>query len=153
MKTLEQLLADIPALTPLSDEHRATIAGCAVNQAWSPGEYLFREGDAATTFYVIRSGGVALETFVPGRGPITIETLHEGDLLGWSWLFPPYRVTFDARALDTTHTLAFDGVCLRGKCDSDPVLGYALMHLFAGVMMDRLAQTRLRLLDVYGRSP
>jgi len=151
MRTIEDLVAGTPSLASLPAEHRATIAGCAGNRAWTAGEYIFKEGDAATTFYVIRAGAVAIETFVPGRGQMTIETLHEGELLGWSWLFPPYRMAFDARALETTHTLAFDGVCLRGKCDADPALGYDLMKLFAAVFLDRLQQTRLRLLDIYGR--
>ena len=93
---------------------------------------------------------MAIETFVPRRGAVVIETLHEGDLLGWSWLFPPYRNAFDARAITTTHTISFDGACLRGKADADPALGYALMKLFSAVMLERLQETRVRLLDLYG---
>jgi CRP/FNR family transcriptional regulator, cyclic AMP receptor protein len=148
--TIEDLLGAIPALTALAPEHRATIAGCAHNEVFEAGAQILREGTPADTFFVIREGAVALETFVPRRGAITIETLHEGELLGWSWLFPPYRVAFDARALVTTHAIAFDGACLRGKCDADPALGYDLLRLFAAVMVDRLQETRLRLLDVYG---
>ena len=151
MRTIEDLLGDVPALAALSPEHRATLAGCARNHVYAAGEYIFKEGDPATTFHAIREGAVALETFAPQRGPITIETLHDGDLLGWSWLLAPYRVAFDARALDTTHVMAFDGVCLRGKFDTDPALGYDLLRLFAAVIVDRLQQTRLRLLDVYGK--
>ena len=63
------------------------------------GQLLFREGDPADTFYLVRHGSVALETFVPARGPVMIETLEAGEVVGWSWLFPPYRWHFDARAL------------------------------------------------------
>ena len=91
-----------------------------------------REGEPADAFYVIREGAVALETDVPGRGAVTLETLHDGDLLGWSWLVPPYRTAFDARALGTTHAIAFDGACLRGKCEADPALGYDLLKLLRG---------------------
>ena len=150
MKTIEDLLADVPALAALPPEHRATIAGCAHNEVFKAGAPILREGDAANTFYVIREGSVAIETFVPRRGPVMIETLHEGDLLGWSWLFPPYRNAFDARALATTHALSFDGACLRGKCDTDPALGYDVMKLFAAVIIERLQETRVRLLDLYG---
>ena len=109
-----------------------------------------REGDPADAFFVIREGAVALETVVPGRGAVTIETLHDGDLLGWSWLVPPYRTAFDARALGTAHLLALDGSCLRERCERDPALGYDLLKLLATVFTARLQDTRLRLLDLYG---
>ena len=150
MKTIEDLLADVPELSALAPEHRATIAGCAHNEVFEREARILREGDPADTFYVIREGAVAIETFVPRRGPVMIETVHEGDLLGWSWLFPPYRNAFDARALATTHAISFDGACLRGKCDADPGLGYDLMKVFAAVIIERLQGTRLRLLDLYG---
>ena len=114
------------------------------------GEYLMREGDSADAFYVVRSGAVALQTSVPQRGALTIETLQQGDLIGWSWLFPPYTTAFDARALEATHTLVFDGACLRAKFDADPALGYALLRLFARVVVQRLQNARFQLLDVYG---
>jgi CRP-like cAMP-binding protein len=126
------------------------IAGCATNRIFRPGDQLLSEGEHADTFFVIRRGDVAVETHVPHRGALTLETLHDGDVLGWSWLFPPYRLVFDARAVDTVHTLAFDGRCLREKCDADHELGYDLMKRFAGVMVERLTATRLQLMDVYG---
>lgn len=153
MRQIDELLLEIPALADLSPEHRATIAGCAVNHVFSAGEQILREGEPAGTFYVIREGAVALETFVPRHGPVTIETLHEGELLGWSWLVPPYRNAFDARSLGTTHAIAFDGACLRGKFDADPALGYELFKVFAAVIVERLQETRVRLLDLYGREP
>src|SRR5512144_1223367 len=108
----------------MSPDHLELIAGCAQNRAFEDGSYLLREGDAADTFYVIRYGRVALETHVPQRGALTIETIDDGDLLGWSWLVPPFRVDFDGRAIGNVHTVAFDAVCLRGKADADPALGY-----------------------------
>ena len=150
MRTIDQLLDDVPALAGLSAEHRELIAGCAVNATFATGEYLMREGEPADRFFVLRRGAVALETFVPPRGPVTIETLHAGDLLGWSWLVPPYRTAFDARALEAVGALAFDGVCLRGKCSEDPVVGRALLERFTAVIVERLQATRMRLLDLYG---
>ena len=152
MQTIAELLTDVPALAALSPEHRDTIAGCARNRVFRDGEEVMRAGEPADTFHVIRQGAVALETFVPQGGPVIVETLHDGELLGWSWLVPPYRVAFDCRAVGTTHTFEFDGACLRGKCDADPALGYDLLKLVAGVMLERLQGTRLRLLDVYGRT-
>jgi CRP/FNR family transcriptional regulator, cyclic AMP receptor protein len=153
VRTLDELLADVPALAGLAAEQRELIAGCAKNVTFASGDYLMREGEPADTFFVIRHGAVAIETFVPARGPVTIETLHADDLLGWSWLVPPYRTAFDVRALETVRAMSFDGVCLRGKCVEDPVLGQALLERFTAVIVERLQATRLRLLDMYGDSP
>ena len=150
MRMIDELLGEVPSLRVLSREHLETIAGCAGNQVFRPGESIMREGEDADAFHVIRHGSVALETAVPGRGAVTVETLHDGDVLGWSWLVPPYRTAFDARSLGTTHLISLDGGCLRGKCDADPSLGYALLKLLAGVFTERLRDTRLRLLDLYG---
>jgi CRP-like cAMP-binding protein len=140
----------VPAFGGLDPQALELIAGCGSNVRFAADEVIWREGDPADTFYVLRHGSVALETFVPARGPVTIETLDPGELLGWSWLFPPYRVQFDARALTAVRATAFDGACLRGKCESDRALGYELMSRFARVVIERLQWTRLRLLDVYG---
>jgi CRP/FNR family cyclic AMP-dependent transcriptional regulator len=151
MQTVEELLGEAPALRALAPEHRDVMAGCTRNRVFADGEWIMREGDPSDAFYVIRSGSVALETRVPARGSVTIETLHDGDLLGWSWLVPPYRTAFDARSVGLTHTLAIDGACLRGKCEADPALGYDLLKLVASVFVERLRDTRLRLLDLYGK--
>ena len=152
MKGVADLLAEVPTLVGISDEHRELIAGCGQNVVVEAGEYVFREGDPANTFYALRRGSVALELALPAGSPLVIETLQAGDVLGWSWLFPPYRVRYDARATNEVHALAFDGACLRGKCDADHDLGYELMRRFAEVITARLQSTRLRLLDVYGPS-
>ncbi len=150
MKTLDELVAESPIFAGLSPENLELIAGCAVNTGFKAGEYLFRENDPADSFYLVRHGRVTLEMFVPGRGSVTIDTVEEGDVVGWSWLFPPYRWHFDARALDLVRAVAFDGACLRGKCAEDHSLGYELMKRFGQVMTERLQATRIRLLDVYG---
>jgi CRP-like cAMP-binding protein len=150
VQQLAEVLTTVPFFDGLGPEALETIAGCAQNVHFDAGEQLFREGDPADTFYVVRHGSVALETFVPARGALTIETIESGEVIGWSWLFEPYRWHFDARALTTVRATAFDGACLRGKCDADPALGYVLMSRFAQVLIERLQWTRLRLLDLYG---
>ncbi len=150
MRTVEELLHDIPLFQGMSDEALELMAGCASNVRFADGDWLFREGDQADTFYVVRHGNVSLEMFVPPRGSVAIDTVDPGDVVGWSWLFPPYRWHFDARAVGVVRATAFDGACLRGKCDDDPALGYDLMRRFAQVTIERLQGTRLRLLDVYG---
>ncbi len=99
---------------------------------------------------MLRRGKVAIEIDTPRKGPLVIETIGAGDILGVSWLLPPYRWAFDARAVEPTGAIALDAHCLRGKCDGDPVLGYELFKRFAGLIRDRLTATRLRALDLYG---
>ena len=152
MRTVDQLLAEAPAFEGMSPEHLELIAGCGRNEVYEVGAYLLREGDPADRFYVLRRGHVAMEIFAPQRGAITVETIGPGDLLGWSWLVPPFRANLDARAVEETHALSFDAACLRGKCDEDPVLGYELMRRFIPVIAERLQATRVRLLDLYGHA-
>jgi CRP-like cAMP-binding protein len=140
----------MPFFGSLDPEWLALLAGCAGNVHFDAGQQLFREGDRADTFYIVRQGSVALETFVPARGPVLIETVEDGEVIGWSWLFAPYRWHLDARALTAVRATGFDGACLRQKCEDDPALGYELMSRFAQVLIERLQWTRLRLLDVYG---
>ena len=149
-RSLESVLADAPFFSGLDEGRLALLAGCAGNVHFAAGESLFREGDPADTFYVVRHGSVALETFVPARGPVLIETIDAGEVIGWSWLFAPYRWHFDARALTVVRATGFDGTCLRQKCEDDPELGYDLMGRFAQVLIERMQWMRLRLLDVYG---
>jgi CRP/FNR family cyclic AMP-dependent transcriptional regulator len=150
MRGLDAIVLDAPVFAGLPPDQAAELAGCAQTDGWDEGEMLFREGDPADTFYVVRRGRVALELFVPSRGALTIETIEAGEVVGWSWLFPPYRWHFDGRAVGAVRAVAVDGACLRGKCDEDPALGYDLMRRFSQVMLERLQATRLRLADVYG---
>jgi CRP-like cAMP-binding protein len=117
---------------------------------FNAGETIFREGEDADKFYLIRQGKVALETAVPQRGSVIIQTLGEGEVLGWSWLVAPYRWRFDARATELTRAIALDGKCLRGRSEEDHDLGYELMKRAAQIMEQRLQAARLQLLDVYG---
>ena len=93
---------------------------------------------------------MAVEVFVPNKGPVTIETIEGGEMLGWSWLFPPYKARFDARALNAVRALSLDGACLRTKCEKDPTLGYELTKRFTRLVVSRLEATRMQLLDLYG---
>jgi CRP-like cAMP-binding protein len=150
MRTIDTLLREVPVFEGLKPAQLKLIAGCASNVQFQEGDVLFREGEPADTFFVIRHGSVALEMYHPPRGAVLIETIEAGEILGWSWLFPPYRWHFDARALSPVRATAFDGACLRGKCTDDPAFGYELMSRFAQTLIERLQWTRLRLLDVYG---
>lgn len=151
-QTLEPILAQHPFFQALDPRHLGIIVGCASNVRFDAGAYIFHEGQEANQFYIIRHGKVALELFTPTRGGLTIQTLGAGDVLGWSWLFPPYCWRFDARVLELTRAIALDGKCLRAKCDEDHSLGYDMVKRFAQVIIERLQASRLQLLDLYGKS-
>lgn len=151
MRRLEELIEDVPMFAGLEPAQLQLIAGCGSNRHAESGALLLREGDAADTFFLIRQGMVALEVHAPGRGPLRIETLGAGEVIGWSWLFAPYRWQLDARVVEPCSLVAFDAACLRGKVELDHELGYQLMARFAANLVDRLQATRFQLLDVYGR--
>ena len=150
MQSLEPYLAEHPFLKGLEPNHLKILVGCASNVRFDVGQFILREGEEANNFYIIRHGKVAIELFAAERGAITIQTIGEGEILGWSWLIPPYRWRFDARAVDLTRAIALDGKCLRTKCEQDHNLGYELLKRFAHVIALRLEATRLQLSDVYG---
>jgi CRP/FNR family transcriptional regulator, cyclic AMP receptor protein len=149
VKTLEPLLAAHPFLAGLEPRAVSVLVGCASNVVFPPGDLLFKEGDPANRFYILREGDAAVELHVPGRGTMTIATVTEGEILGWSWLIPPHRCAFTVRAVTRVRAIAFDAACLRGKCEEDHDLGYELLKRFAAVMADRLQAARLQLLDLY----
>ncbi len=151
-QTLEPLLRGHKFFAGLDQADLALLVQCASNAVFPADSFLFREGDPAQTFYLIRDGKVALELAAPGRGALVVQTLGEGDVAGFSWLIEPHRWEFDGRAIDRVRAVRIDGACLRRKCEDDPRLGYELMRRFAGLTAERLQATRLQLLDVYGHA-
>ena len=152
METLERLLREHEFFRGLAPEYVTLLAGCATNVRFPAGAFLFEEGEPADRFFLVRHGRVGIEVAAPGRGPIVVQTVGPGEIVGFSWLFEPHRWEFDARAVEATTAVALDGVCLRGKCEEDLVLGFDLMQRFARVVIQRLQNTRLQLLDVYGHA-
>ena len=150
METLERLLLAHPFLAGIDPAVGRVLVGCARNLRFAPGAYLFREGEPADEFYLIREGTIALELHVPARAPIVIATLGAGDVAGASWLVAPYRWGFDARATSELRAFGIDARCLRDKCEADHHLGYELMRRLLPVMVDRMQAARRQMLDVYG---
>jgi CRP-like cAMP-binding protein len=148
-QTIRELLAAQPVLAGLEPGDLDLMAGCGRLAVMEPGAPLAREGDPAAQFFVVRAGRVALEIDSP-TGPLVVETLEAGDIVGWSWIFPPYRWVFDADVVERARLVVIDAACVRQKCDADPEFGYRVMKRFAQVVAQRLAATRLRLLDLYG---
>jgi CRP/FNR family transcriptional regulator, cyclic AMP receptor protein len=149
MEDLKRYLAEHPFLSGMSPQHLELMVGCASNVKFEAGQYLDTAGELANHFYILRAGKVAIEMNHPAKGPITIQTVGEGDVVGWSFLFPPYAAHFDSRAVVLTRAIALDGACLRRKVEEDHELGYELYKRFAQIMEQRLENTRMQLLDLY----
>jgi CRP/FNR family transcriptional regulator, cyclic AMP receptor protein len=147
---LERIVRDHAFFAGLDEEFSRLVSGCAKNVRFDAGQYLFHEGEPADVFYLLRHGRVALEITAPERGPVTFQTAVAGEIVGVSWLIPPYRWTYDAKALELVRAIAMDATCLRQKCDDDHHLGYEMMKRFVPVLVERLQATRLQILDVYG---
>jgi CRP-like cAMP-binding protein len=149
---LDRLLKEHPFFQDMDPEVCKIIAGCAANERFNAGDYIFREGGAADKFFFIRHGSVAVEVHVPGREPIIVETLQAGEILGWSWLIPPYKWRADARALQLVRVISLDAKCLREKYESDHSLGFELFRRFVPIIARRIEVGRLQLIDMYGKS-
>jgi CRP/FNR family cyclic AMP-dependent transcriptional regulator len=145
-KDVAEIIAEHPFLKGLSSHQFRILSDCAMFMKFEPGEIIFREGDPANRFYLIQKGKVMLESNASGGGRIPVQTVEAGEVLGWSWLFPPYYWHFDARAVEPTEALFFYGTPLREECENDHDLGYELVKRMAEVMMKRLQATRRQLL-------
>jgi len=150
MEGLERIVKEHPFFAGVDEAFCKLVCGCAKNVRFEAGQYLFHEGDAAEWFYLLRHGRVALQLTAPGRGAVTFQTVGEGEIVGVSWLIPPYRWSYDAKAMELTRAIAIDATCLRQKCEADHDLGYEMMKRFMPILIQRLQATRLQILDVYG---
>ena len=152
VENLEKILREHPFLHGMSPEHIQILVGCASNRRFSEGEFLTREGARADILYLVRAGKAALEIRMPQGGGLRIETVHDGDILGWSCFLPPFRWRFDARAIAPVRTLALDAECLRKKLEEDHEFGYQILKRLTLKIEARFQATRYQLLDVYGSS-
>lgn len=139
-------------LRGMADDDIARLAEAATQVVRPAGHRLFDVGDTADRFWLVQNGLVELDLVVPGAGRITVETLGIGDVLGWSWFFPPYQWRFGAVVRRPMHGFELDGRAVRRMCDSDRELGYELTQRFLAVVLNRLQATRVRLMDLYLRT-
>lgn len=152
METLEEMIAKHPFWAGLNPQYIDLLKGCATFQRFGADQSIFREGGHADQFYLILNGHVRLDALVPGRGLVTIKTVGAGEALGWSWLFPPYQWHFSARASDSTEAMSFAGKTLRDQAEQDHDFGYELIKRISQLLLERLQETRLLLVDFYGLS-
>ncbi len=146
MEGLERIVREHSFFSGMKQEYTDIISGCAKNVRFEAGDYLFHEGDCADQLYLLRSGHVALEVDTP-KGPVTLQTVGESEIVGASWLVPPYRRGLSAKAQDLTRAISLDATCLRGKCEDNHDLGYEMMKRFMPILLQRLRAARLQILD------
>ena len=139
-------LAAHPFLHGMSADQLAMLAEAARDVSFPARYRLFEDGGNATKFWLIQSGHVSLDLHVPGEGPVVIETIGMGELLGWSWLFPPYKWAFGAVAATAVEAFEFDAPSVRELCAADPALGYELNQRITRVLAKRLQATRIRMI-------
>lgn len=154
MKLPQETLTKHPFLASLRLQYIPYLEECATLEHFRAGQEIFRKGNPAQNFYLIQDGRVALETpFVPGEGVITVQVLHAGDPLGWSWFFPPYTWHFSARAVEESNAIVFKAGVLLAHAQEDPAFGYDMAVRAGEVMLDRLQNTRMRLLEICEVTP
>ncbi|GHE38434.1 cyclic nucleotide-binding domain-containing protein [Streptomyces griseoaurantiacus] len=142
-------MTDIPLSRAMTKEHRERLLRIAHEVAFPSGARLFEEGQPADRFWIIRTGTVVLDLRVPGRGAADVDSLGHGELLGWSWHFPPYRWHLGAEALSPVRAWQFDADTVRAACARDPEFGRAVATWVGQVVAHRLRISRIRLLDLY----
>ncbi len=144
-KPILDVLAEHPFLSGLKPAYLAALEDNSLRMTFQPGEVIFREGDPANRFYLIETGKVSLESNPRNSPPMSIQVIGPGDVLGWSWLFPPYYWHFDACAIEPTTVIFFYGTRLRQQCEDNHDLGYELMKRMAAIAIGRLQATRKQL--------
>lgn len=146
---MPETCADHPFLQGLSEPQRLRLAAGGRPFTAAAGDRLVREGEPAAAFYLLAAGHVAVSAHLGKRGQAPIQTLGPGEVVGWSWLLPPFRWQFDARASDAVQGWVLDAAWLREQCEQDHDLGYHVLKQLVAVLSGRLAATRLQQLDVY----
>ncbi len=149
MKSKVQTLREHPFFSDFPESYLEKIAEWTSLTTFNPGQYIFREGEDADQFFLIQKGIVSLEVYVSKVGPVTVETIGAGDVLGWSWLYTPHHWHFDARAVELTHALVLNGKILRNQIEQDHELGFQVMKRISRIVENRLQATRLKLMEVY----
>jgi CRP-like cAMP-binding protein len=150
IKNIKDLLAETPFFEDMED-NLELLSGCGTLVRFNEGEFLLKEGEKANSFYLIRKGNVSIESHIPG-GTLSVSKVGAQGIVGYSWLFSPYRNQFDSRATSNVEAIKLDGKCLRSKAQEDHELGYQLMKRFAELMLQRMQSTRRQMLDIYGES-
>jgi CRP/FNR family transcriptional regulator, cyclic AMP receptor protein len=150
MKALKEILNHHPVFKDLDAVHRDILCGLARKSEFTAGTFIFKTGEKADCFYLIQSGKVAVQVYSPTKGALNILTLNSNDILGWSWIYPPYLWHFESKALTDVCAYQFDAIAFRELCSRDSDFGYKFLNCFNQILVQRIVATRLQLLDIFG---
>ncbi len=148
VKAVASVIAEHPFVRGLQPQHLRLLVDSAMRMHYKAGELIFREGDPANRFYLIEQGRVSLESPRKEQAPIAVQIIGPGDVLGWSWLFPPYYWHFNARALEPTTAIFFYGTRLREQCEQDHSFGFAMLQRITKIVIQRLQAARKQLISI-----
>lgn len=150
MEDLGKILREQPFFQGMNANYLSSVAECASLLRFHAGDFVFRQDEEANYFYLILEGKVDVELFSAQGGPVILQEIQKGDVLGWSWLMPPYRWRFDARTVEEVQTMALDAQDLKRRMEKDSGLGMEVLARFVPVITQRLEFARLQLLNLYG---
>ena len=146
-QSTEDYLSTHTFFSGLDDSYRKFLSNSVTELQIKKGGVLFKQGDRADKFYLLRKGQVSVQVPALMGQSLEIQTLGEDQVLGWSWLIPPYRWIFLARAVEDSELLEFDGGAILARCEEDPKFGYELFKCFAALMSERLGAARQKMMD------
>jgi CRP-like cAMP-binding protein len=148
MKDLKAAISQHRLFHGLNERYIDLLTRHACDVHFDTDQILFREGEVAWQFYLIQTGRVVLESSIPPHGILHIQFVPAGEVLGWSWLFPPFHWHFQARAAEPTDAIYLDGCRLLIACEEDHNFGYELMKRITQVLIHRLEAGHKRLLEL-----
>lgn len=152
IRSIKELLLESPVFRDFDDDHLSLLANCSEIVRFNENDFLLIEGEKADYCYLLLSGSVAIESHFPGRAALIVSKVATHGIVGFSWLFPPYRNQFDARAEMSISAIRLHGNCLRSVIESDHELGYQLLNVFSAIMLQRMQSARRQMLDIFGQA-
>jgi len=151
MEPLQYTIARHEFFRDFKPQHLSIFQDCVSDGRYSRDQFLLRQGQGAERFFIVRKGEVRLELLTPEHGSIPIQTIGPGEIVGWSWIIPPYLSTFDARAVEAVQVITFDASELRRQCERDFELGYRVLQKFSLALSTRLDAARAKLVEYHIR--
>jgi len=145
--SITQVLADAPVFQGMSTEYVERLAGHAAERKVENGTCLFRSGDPAKHFYLLVEGEISIEIPALSGPTLQVQRLKPVRVLGWSWLLPPFKWSFNARAETDARVLEFDGESVLNECESDPTFGFEVIKRFSGLMAERLDAAHRKMME------
>lgn len=135
-------LREIPAFQRLDEEHLAFVVSCCETISLGQDEEIFHADGTADAFYLIVQGSVGLFNNYESGENVHVQSIEPRELLGWSWMVPPYEWEFTAIATSPAILMKFDAAKIRARCEQEPEFGFMVMRRICEQMLSRLHSMR-----------